>query len=270
MGFWAYKKLAILYVLILIFSTTIAGNFQAYSEPKHKEPDNLLITLLTPNVSDFLANKADLFSGTDVTANAYYGYLGATWAPFSALDQPGWRLRIVGGTGRYRYDGELNVSGNNIPIDFVGDVSAFDMLIGYQHHYGAWVLKGFVGANYTEHLISPEDPDNDVQGTAFGVKGQLELWWSIDETHWISADASYATSFGDFWSQIRYGYEPIEWFALGPEVTALGHQDYATGRAGLFGRFQTDYGDLTLSGGVTGNFEEDPSPYGALGFYQKF
>ncbi|MEM7618840.1 MAG: cellulose biosynthesis protein BcsS [Pseudomonadota bacterium] len=233
-------------------------------------PLHILPKTFGSSIESFLANKADFFSGMEVTKSSYYGYAGTTWAFGKGLDQPGYRLRLSGGTGRYTYESELTISGNRLPVNFSGEVSSFDVLAGYQYHHEHWVIKAFLGMNYTEHNIGPYDPDNDVQGTAYGAKTQLELWWTIDDQQWLSADATYATSFGDFWSQARYGYTFEDWIAIGPEITAFGHQDYETGRAGVFTRFYTDYGDITLSGGVTGNFEEDASPYGALSIYQKF
>lgn len=277
MRHYAFKNICIFKTFLIIFFTTFASVSSVFSDDgkvsdrqKTKQETDIISLIFGGAIYRSLKLRSDTFSGVDVTGSSYFGYFGGTWTDKDGIDQPGWRLRVAGGTGRYYYDGNVEIADQKIPTRFLGEVASFDVMAGYQLHYKSVVVKGFVGANYTEHLISPDDTSNNVQGTAWGIKTQVELWWTIHKDRWLAVDASYASSFGDFWSKIQYGYDLNNWLSLGPEVGILGHQDYATARAGAFARFKTDYGDIAISGGATGNYEDDASAYGSLSFYQKF
>ena len=47
----------------------------------------------------------------------------------AGLYEPGFRLRAVGAYGRYQYDGTLRVGGNDLPVDFEGQVAFLAALI---------------------------------------------------------------------------------------------------------------------------------------------
>ena len=67
------------------------------------------------------------------------------------------------GSGLYKYPGG--------GTEFKGTFSTGDILAGYAFegdNYSMNLLEGFSAAN---HMITPFDPDNSVQGTAGGGKG---------------------------------------------------------------------------------------------------
>jgi hypothetical protein len=210
-------------------------------------------------------------SGGDFTLNSRSGYAGGVWAPGGDLDADGFRVKALGGYGAYAYDSTLDLAGGAVPWRFVGRYVFGDLMGGWQKRRGEWTAKVYVGVQYIEHSISPDDPDNDVKGTRWGARGQLELWRNLGTRHWFSFDASYATAFGDYWTLARAGRRMSRRWSLGIEGGGLGNEDYNAGRGGAFLRYHKGNMEITLSGGATGDYRgEETSGYLTLGVYQRY
>lgn len=205
----------------------------------------------------------EVFSGVDVTGNSASTYLGGGTSFGKGLWTPGWRGRAVGGIGRYNYD-----SGNTLHD---GRHSFIAGLLGYQMQHGRLTLKLFAGAEYQEHVIVPFDPGNAVQGDASGVRLQAESWLALSPRSFVSIDAAYGSAFDEYWGLARYGYRFRPKLTFGVEGGPFGNREYDGGRGGAFLQLQLRQMQLTVSGGMTGDYlESKGSGYLALNIYRNF
>lgn len=205
----------------------------------------------------------ETFTGVDVTGNSASTYLGAGTSFGKGLWTPGWRGRAVGGLGRYNYESASTL--------YDGRHGFLTGMLGYQMQRGRLTTKLFVGAEYQEQVIAPFDPGNSVQGARSGVRLQAETWFDLAPRSFISADASYGSAFDEYWGLVRYGYRLRPKLTLGLEGGPLGNREYDGGRGGAFLRFELLQTQLTLSGGITGDYlETTGSGYVALNVYRNF
>lgn len=213
--------------------------------------------------------RYEVFSGVGVTSNSYFGYSGGAWAFGRNVTEAGLRVKALTGYGGYDYDGTL--PGFTGPVVFDGSVTLAHFLLGYLWRRGDWTVKAYAGIGFEDHDISPNDPANSVNGNELGFLGQLEVWRNLGEKSWLSADASYGTGFGSYWTQLRLGRRVANRVSVGVEGAALGNDEYDSGRGGGFLRYHLDKIDLTVSGGVSGDYyANDTGGYAEFSFYTKF
>ena len=220
-----------------------------------------LSALLEPDLAaaDWLEG-ADTFLGVDATDSVLFSYSGFTLSP-GRLDREGLRLRVYAGAGRYTY-----VSGTEGTADLV----QAEALVGWQFHAGLITAKLFAGIAYEAHTIDPGEPDIALRGGHVGAKVALETWFDLSERAWLSADASYATAIDSYSGSTKLGLKPVAWLSLGPEAAAFGNQEFEAHRLGGFARWHCGGCDVTVSGGVSGDYDDDTGAYGALAFYTRF
>lgn len=213
--------------------------------------------------------RFESFSGIGVTENAIFGYAGGAWALGRPISEPGARVKGMIGVGAYQYSGSLSgVAGS---VNFDGDVSMAQFLAGYQWRRNEWTIKAYAGVGYQNHNISPSDPTNAVQGSETGALGQIELWRNIGGSGFLSFDTSYAQPFDGYSAKLRLGRRVSERFSAGLEAGALGNEEYDSGRGGLFLRLHRGRTEITLSGGLSGDYlTQDLTGYAGLGWYEKF
>lgn len=213
--------------------------------------------------------RYEVFSGVGVTSNSHFGYSGGVWAFGRDVSSQGLRAKALAGYGGYDYDGSLpGVTG---PVSFDGNVVLAQFLLGYLWQRGEWTFKAYGGFGFEDHDITPNDPANSVNGSELGVMGQVEVWRNLGENNFLSADASYGDAFGSYWAQLRLGRRITKRMSAGLEGAALGNDEYDSGRGGGFIRYHLGDMELTMSGGVSGDYYgQDTSGYAALGLYRKF
>lgn len=204
----------------------------------------------------------EVWAGADVTAHSWSIYSGITWAPFGTLAQDGWRARMVGGYGHYRYDGH--------PMRFDGEVGFGDLLVGYHMGMGALTVKAFAGVALDSHSVSPFDPDNGVTGSATGVKATLETWLDLSPRTWSSLDLSWTSAHETYAGRLRLGYRLLPTLSVGVEAGAAGNSEYDGGRGGLFLRHEWSGGEISASAGAAGDRSEMTGAYGTLNVLQRF
>ena len=177
---------------------------------------------------------------------------------------------MVGETGQYKY---------TAPIDYVnqrvhGSVTFGDVLAGYHLGLGALTIKAFAGASFDGHVLTPFDPGNPVGDRAIGAKGVLETWLNIDSSNWAALDLSWSTAHDSYFSRLRLGHRLGELLApalsLGLEAGASGNRASDNGRVGGFVRYEWDGGEISGSGGVTGDIARPSTPYATLVYLSRF
>jgi hypothetical protein len=118
----------------------------------------------------------------------------------------------------YDYQGTLFGDGADLDTTFDGGLSFAAVLVGYQIRRGAVTLKLFAGAEAEDQDVSPRDPSNRVQGSAFGARVQAESWLDLSTVWFASVDAAYGTAFQEYRSLARLGWRAWPNPALGLEA----------------------------------------------------
>lgn len=236
------------------------------------------------------------WSGVDIARDNWLLYSGITVAPFGHIHEPGWRMRLAGGYGQYKYEGNRGTGLTPQIQTFAATTYYGDALIGYLERYGPLTAKAFAGISYLAHDIAPHDPDNLVSGDDIGFKGALELWLDIGDIGFASLDASWNSAHDTRNVRTRLGARVApNWSGgvegwlnlddqsdcdLGWDNSAACYNDEKTElidytRAGLFVRYDWDGGEISLSGGVSGGSfgssgDANPEPYATLNWLTQF
>lgn len=210
------------------------------------------------------------WAGVDVLAKSSSAYAGMSYAVNGAIDQPGWRLRVNGGMGRYTY--KRNVIGRWGPErrKFQGNNVFADLLVGYQFQLDRTTLKVFAGGDSEHHFIDPEDPVARARGTAFGGKVAVEAFHWLTPELWGAVNASYATTFDTYKVEARSGYRVAEAIDLGVETRIEGNADYDAGRLGGFATLHLGETAITAAAGVSGDRSMKTSPYATFSVFLRY
>jgi hypothetical protein len=212
----------------------------------------------------------EVFAGADVSSHAWLLYSGATIAPYSDMFSDGVRLRAVVGYGGYSYSGDRNGEIRS----FESETAFTDALVGYLKRLGPLTAKAFVGASAILHDVRPVDPQNPVQGTAYGPKAVAELWLNMGNSAWSSLDVNWTSAHQTYAGRVRTGYRLFDDVSLGAEVRIIGNALDKEARGGLFVRYAWEGGELSLAGGVAGRFFEDArdmhDPYAAMTWLMQY
>ena len=216
--------------------------------------------------------SVELWTGSEAYRHVSALYAGATWSPFTNLRQDGLRLRVVGGQSDYRYAGTRYDPGTDAYIweNFRGRARFVDILAGWQFSAGTTTVKAFGGFGLTAHQITPSDPSTQVQGTAQGLKGALEIWHNWTPLLWSSLDLSLARAHMSYAAQLRTGWRFGNGWSAGPEVSVAGHSETEIRRAGLFIRNETPADEWVVSGGVSRGRGDSPSAYATGQYLRRF
>lgn len=163
------------------------------------------------------APRLESWTGGAATADAWSFYGGITYAPFSAIDEAGWRVRTVGGGGafRYRKDG----------VSFESRTGFADLLAGYQWRSGPLTAKAFGGVTMLGTVSSPLDPDVEVLDGKVGAKAVAELWLNLGDYAFLQADTTLSDVGPLLAARARLGASVLPWLSLGPEIKAYDFAD---------------------------------------------
>ena len=247
---------------LLFFMLMLLGLSGSYAAPSLVSP--------APTIEDGwdatieVPPRWDSWSGYALTSETSTGYGGLTYALNGDKTRDGWRLRLEGGGGTYGYTSNRTDGANVIPVDFFGQSTFGNALLGYQWQTDPWTTKVFAGIAYQEHAIGPLDPDNPVVGARWGAKISVEGWRNVGAASFATYDLSFATPFSSYNAQLRYGQSIVEDLWLGLEGGVFGNEELNAARLGIFGRWRTDYGTLWVTGGVSGDYNDPTTPFGSV------
>lgn len=209
------------------------------------------------------------WAGADASAQVWLIYSGATIAPFGNVWSDGWRLRIGGGYGQYDVThGKTRYAARTMTTDLVA---------GYQMRFGNLTAKLFAGASHIGLEAVAKDGSRHISEPEIGFKTALELWLDIGDHAFASFDAAGTTAHASFSARVRYGYRIAPPLSLGPELVLNGNDTWAgsdrnvLGRAlhgdsriGGFARFQWTGGEISASGGISGDISHPSRPYATI------
>ena len=123
------------------------------------------------------------------------------------------------------------------------------------------VLAGFVGVNVRRDETSHFDASVSAVRTEVGLKTALDYYARPTELTMFHATGSYATTFNAYFGRMRFGFASVAGGYIGPELAALGDDNYRQWRAGahLSGM---QFGALQL--GVSAGYVHDHVRKGGL------
>lgn len=212
----------------------------------------------------------EIFSGADAGLDASSLYTGTTIAPFGLLRSNGLRLRSTVGYGTYRYTSLQWDGAQRHNVAFTGQHATVDVLAGWQHAFGPWVVKAFAGGTIVGHATTPFDVDNGVAGEHLGVKVALEPWLALGDWGYVQSDLAWSTPFSTHSARVRGGVRLHPAWSVGLEGSIFGIVDHQTARAGVFGRVEATFGELSVSGGLSNDPKSNASPYATAALLWRF
>jgi hypothetical protein len=186
-------------------------------------------------------------SGGDISKSAGEGYLGLYFALNRDLDRDGFIVRLLGTRGLYDY------TDNDIGFD--GKYWQGDAMLGYQWVRGGIDFAVYLGVDYQDYKISPNDPASKLIGDEVGFKVAVDLESNgrTNSPYYYNLTGSYSTAFDTYYALGRVGYT-FGRFTIGPEAWVLGDLTGDAQRIGGFLKFDVSLGGATsgsiaLSGG---------------------
>lgn len=201
-------------------------------------------SIIAVDTSVTATDKGSIFVDTSVTA-----------ALTGDLEQvSGWRVRGQGQIGTFDYV----TNGEKI----TGNQQGASGLIGYE-----WVepdihAAAYIGFNYQNIKLNPNDPDNDTRGHGFGVRVVGEIYANPTDYTLATAYATYSSLHNAYYTRFKLGYALFDRTFIGPEFSYLGDDFYRQWRLGVhltgltLGRFQ-----FGLAGGYMRDSKRGPGGY---------
>jgi hypothetical protein len=125
--------------------------------------------------------------GFDASVESQYGYTGATYALSDSIDANGFLVRFGLGGGQYETRGSNSQSVDHYDVD---------LMAGYHAGFGGASLSVFVGGDFKDHRN--DDPESEIRGERFGIKGQVEAYAPVGQQFFAAAFAHYSTAFDTF------------------------------------------------------------------------
>lgn len=214
--------------------------------------------------------RSELFAGGAFSGDEWYVYSGLTQSLFDGITRDGWRVRAVGGYGRYHYRGFLNINGKATEVPVTGTQLVTEGLLGYQIQWGPMIGKVFAGISAQTHILDPVDIRNVKQGQSYGAKLVGETWWNIGQLGFASFDGWWSSNYGDVGLQARTGIRVTSWLSLGTEAAWFDGSDLEVIRGGAFAFLKSAYGDVQLAAGVSTSEDEDVTTYASLAYQLRF
>lgn len=246
-------------VLLIFFALLVIVGVSATVAEDRVEPR-------VPAANSNPNSSYEVWVGAEAAERAWSIYSGLTWAPLGSIGADGLRFRASGGSGAYRYEGSIG----GLPTSIYGTPAFADLLVGYQMGIGALTLKAFVGASFDAHELEPYDNANALAGYSTGVKAALESWLNVTPDVWAAVDLAATTAHSSYSTRLRLAYRVLKDLSLGVEAGAFGHVEGNFGRVGALVRYDWGGGEISVSGGVTGNLDRPTTPYVATVYLAKF
>lgn len=208
------------------------------------------------------SRQIETWVGAEANSNAAALYGGMAWAPFGDVRADGLRLRAGGGRGWYRY--------NSGAARIVGEATFSEWLAGYQANLGTLTVKAFAGVATDAHALVPADLDNSLAGGATGAKVVLETWINLAPKLWSAIDLAWTQAHSTYAGRARLGWRVGDNVSVGVEAASFGNVESDGGRGGGFVRLEWQDGEVSLTGGVTGNIRAPDTPYGQVNLTTRF
>jgi hypothetical protein len=227
---------------------------------------NLLVLSAAPVLADDHTSGTTskvVFSGIDFADDSIAGYTGIIVSANRDLGKDGILFRLVGVNAQYEYDTTLP---GPTPAVIDGDGWFLDAMVGYQFLRTGYRIAGYIGVDYQDHDLTPNDPFNSVNGDEVGFKVVGEFETDDTSRLYLGALASYSTAFDTYWARGRVGLRHEDWI-FGVEGGGSGNEGYDVQRIGGFVDMPLAMGPLSgrLTGYAGHQFADDEDSFGLGG-----
>lgn len=201
------------------------------------------------------------FAVSDLWRQGGFLHGGVIWSP-AGLDRDGFALKVMTGGGEYRY--QSGALGN---AQVTGRMIAATILPGWRFRRDSLIVTVFVGLDYQDHRLSPNDPSAGLRGSYLGARTAIEAWYEPTPATMIAADASLSTIGPSYSARAAFGWKVLERFYIGPEIKGFAvDSNYRQFRAGMHVT-GIKFGWSEWSAGIGWAIDSDQrnSVYGRLG-----
>jgi Cellulose biosynthesis protein BcsS len=179
-----------------------------------------------PSTPAATAPRYELLSSVSATTqHSWDNYIEGTAALWGTLKESGLRGRVSFGAGGYDYPTpkpDVDFRWNRLCDPWSSESSTIwgrqqetSFLLGYELVAKRWSLMGLIGRDVLHASLSQPDPENEVQGTKWGLKTVAELDSFPTDKTMFYAYASYSTAFRTSELEIKPGYLAFEHFSIG-------------------------------------------------------
>jgi hypothetical protein len=230
----------------------------AYARPAPQAPaqDSVSRDAVSQDQARFL-----VFSTADFWHQGGFTHGGVLWAA-NGLDRDGPVLKLMFGGGLYHY-----TSGALGNVDVAGRELAASALPGWRFVRDRFTFTVFLGYDFQQHRLTPDDVSAGLRGSYHGVRTGFELWWQPTDATMVAADASVSTIGPGYNARLAAGLRAFDAFYIGPEVQAFGFDDnYRQFRAGVhITGFRTGNFEWSAGAGWATDSDDHSGAYGKLG-----
>lgn len=172
-------------------------------------------------------------AGFDTAPQSLYWYTEGIVALNHDMGKDGFLLRAYASLADYSY---ASSSVTNETIN--GKLWQFDLMPGYQIVRGAATFGGFVGLDYQDSELDPDDPTNQVRGTKAGAKAEAHFYFQDDNKPFeASLVGQYSTAFATYYTELRLGARICDKVFAGPVAEADGTLGYDGQRLGGYAKY---------------------------------
>jgi len=187
---------------------------QAQETPSAWNPDDPTPTL-----------RGVWYTGYDTDKGSHYVFSGATVALDGDLSRNGFHVRLYGSLVDYDRD-----PGN-------GRGYQSDLMLGYRVSHGRVDAGLYIGVDYQNYRLDPDDPTEEPRGTEWGFKVVADVETQRENSPiYYALDGEYSTAFRTYWARARVGAN-LRDFTFGPEGAVLGDVSFVSQRVGAFAIF---------------------------------
>jgi hypothetical protein len=206
------------------------------------------------------SERVAVWLGFDASIDSQYGYAGAAYALGDSIDANGFLVRLGLGGGQYETRGSDSHWVDHYDVD---------LMAGYHVGFGGASLSAYVGGDFKDHRN--DDPESDIRGERFGVKGQIEAYAPLGERFFAAGFANYSTVFDTFDASAKFEYRVSQSLSVGPEAAVLGCQGFDQVRAGLAMAWRLGAVELAPNAGAAWRLDDNEFGfYTGLNIYRRF
>lgn len=257
-GFCAWKRIVFVISLSAFLCAPSAYGYERLFRP--------FAALSIPHFQE----RVDFFGGIDASDAFTSTWIGMTYAPAGTLLEDGWRIRLSGGAGHYRYRTSIVPGGVNEANTYTAE-----LLGGYRKTYenilGQKVYLGFfAGVNHETQLLLFADRFNPTQGAEIGAKAAFEFYSRIANHFILTGFVTASSAHMKYNAKTSLFYELSERWALGGEIVAMGDARYTEYRAGLAASLTWQRKIFSLSSGLLENTGRGSGVYATFSVYSPY
>jgi hypothetical protein len=183
-----------------------------------------------------------VFGGVDLANGAQYYFDGIIVSLNGDMNKDGFVVRAYGSLVDY----DLNPGH--------GQGYQTDLMLGYHINRGRYDGAIYIGGDWQNYTLHPDNPTEHVRGTEFGFKVAADMETSKELPYYLSLNGMYSTAFDSFWVRARTGFNRDR-ITFGPEAIVMGNTGFDAQRVGGFVTFDLKLlpgrppVELTLSSG---------------------